>query len=275
MKKIVFSLCLGIALLVSPFAFALKPSKEYKNKPEKYGLKYENLKIKTADGATLNTWYFPNQQKRSTNMIIICHNGEGNMADYLDRVSRFLSGDYNVLIFDYRGFGESSPFEIEEKMYIYPQFTKDFEAVTDYAKRTFPHKFYAYGWGMGGGLALGMGFQGKVYKKIIADAPFPSLQDIRKRLKENAGIEIEVPEIGYDKKYEPLYSLENKTPACEGVLLMVGGADPVLGEAEMKEIQAKNKKLVKVQVIPNAKNSDSFESNKDSYVRDILAYIEK
>lgn len=275
MKKIVFSICLSIALLASPFAFALKPSKEYKNKPEKYGLKYEILKIKTADGATLNTWYFPNQQKRSTNMIIMCHNGEGNMADYLDRVSRFLSGDYNVIIFDYRGFGESSPFEIDEKMYIYPQFTKDFEAVTDYAKRTFPHKFYAYGWGMGGGLALGVGFQGKVYRKIIADAPFPSLQDMRKRMKDNAGIEIEVPEIGYDKKYEPLYSLENKTPTVEGVLLMVGGADPVLGEPEMKEIQAKNKKLVKVQVIPSVKNTETYESNKDNYVRDILAYIEK
>lgn len=275
MKKILSLVWIVFAFAAGPYAFALKPSKEYKNKPEKYGLKYESLKIKTSDGADLSAWYFPNQQKRSTNLIVVCHNGEGNMADYLDRVSRLLSGDYNVMIFDYRGFGQSSPFEIDEKMYIYPQFTKDFEAITDYCKRTFPCKFYAYGWGMGGGLALGMGFQGRIYKKLIADAPFPSLQDIRKRMKDNAGIEIEVPEIGYDKKYEPLYSLENKTPACEGVLLMVGASDPVITEGEMKEIQSKNKKLVKIHVISNATNADSYDSDKDKYVRSILDFIEK
>ena len=40
----------------------------------------------------------------------------------------FTSNGIDVVTFDYRGFGESSEFEISNDMYIYPHFTDDVEA---------------------------------------------------------------------------------------------------------------------------------------------------
>ncbi|MEZ4851357.1 MAG: hypothetical protein R3B93_22630 [Bacteroidia bacterium] len=55
-------------------------------------MEYQEAKVKTDDGAVLNVWEF--FAKVSTKgMILLAHNGEGNMADYLRRVDqRFLMG---------------------------------------------------------------------------------------------------------------------------------------------------------------------------------------
>src|SRR4051812_35668594 len=103
---------------------ALNPSKEYKSTPDKYGMKFKEEKIKTSDGATLNSWFFESP-KKTTNTIVISGSGDGNMADYLELVSQFLSANYNVLTYDYRGYGQSSDFTIDPQTYIYPQFVTD------------------------------------------------------------------------------------------------------------------------------------------------------
>lgn len=262
-----------LCVLAINLSFALNPSRTYKQKPDKYNMEYEELKVATEDGATLNAWYFP-ASKKTTDMILISHNGEGNMADYLRRVDQFRS-NYNVMIYDYRGFGESSDFEIDNSMYIYPHFQDDFMAMIDYCRAKYTSQFHLYGWGIGAGLSLGIGFHRKEVKKIIADTPFFSMEDLEERFG-TWDEPMEVPFAGYDKKNEPLYALD-ETPSdrLQGVLLIVGSNDALYSVEDMKKLQAKQKKVIEkdIYVVENPDKKDNFRVDKAGYFKKINEFL--
>jgi len=71
-----------ILLAVFNFSFALNPSRTYKQKPDKFNMQYKEFTVQTQDGAALAAWFFPSKID-TKELILISHNGEGNMADYL------------------------------------------------------------------------------------------------------------------------------------------------------------------------------------------------
>ena len=130
-----------VSLVIAHCAlFALNPSRTYKQLPDKYNMRYESHLVRTNDGIILNSWYFP-AHTTTDKLILISHNGEGNMADYLRRVDQFLSLGYNVVTYDYRGFGESGEFDMDNNMYIYPHFQSDFEAMVDFCRNNYAATF--------------------------------------------------------------------------------------------------------------------------------------
>ena len=113
---------------------ALNPKKTYDMRPEKYGMTYKEEKVPEKDGAILNAWFFEAKNK-TTNWMVISGSGDGNMADNIEIASQFLSAGWNVCLYDYRGYGESSEFEVDPDIFIYPQFTFDLNAVLDYLRK--------------------------------------------------------------------------------------------------------------------------------------------
>ncbi|MFT5780320.1 MAG: pimeloyl-ACP methyl ester carboxylesterase, partial [Crocinitomicaceae bacterium] len=238
--KIAVSILLFVAVSFS--TLALNPSRTYKQLPEKYNMEYKQAKVKTNDGnAELNIWDFPCKTK-TTKLILIAHSGEGNMADYLRRVDQ-LTENFNVVIFDYRGFGESSDFEIDNNMFIYPHFIDDMESMIDYCRKQHVATFNIYGWGIGGGLALGVGWNRPESLQIIADTPFHSMEDLEERF-ESWDTPMEVPFAGYDKKFEPIYAVDaGPAKNLTGVLLIIGSNDILFKPSDMVSISAKQKKV--------------------------------
>ena len=165
-------------------AIALNPVRTYSVNPSDYGMKYEEIKIKSTDGIMLNAWYFPSSQT-SYKIIILSDDGNGNMADLMEQVSVFLSLGYHVLAYDYRGFGASSDFEIKPKFYIYAQFEKDLNSVVDYVKkeRTSIPKIHLYGVGIGAGLSIAVGANRNL-GTVIADSPYTTFELAKTRIKE-------------------------------------------------------------------------------------------
>lgn len=74
--------------------------------PGAIGIPYEDLRIPTADGAMLHAWWVPASASRPA--VLFCHGNAGTIADRLDTVRLFAQLDLNLLIFDYRGYGEST-----------------------------------------------------------------------------------------------------------------------------------------------------------------------
>lgn len=270
--KTAFIFILFIAIC-STTTLALNPSKTYKQKPEKYNMNYKEVKVKTNDEiAELNVWDFPSKSK-TTNLILMIHNGEGNMGDYLRRIDQFRS-EYNVVIFDYRGFGESSEFEIDNNLYIYPHFQNDVETMINYCRKNHTGIFNLYGWGIGAGLALGIGYQRNEIKKIIADTPFLSMEDLEERF-ESWDEPMEVPFAGYDKRYEPQYTL-NTVPGenLQQVKLIIGSNDILFKKADMKMLKDKSKLINKnVYIVENPDRKDNFRVDKSAYSKVILEFL--
>ena len=129
--------CLSLVLSMASFSsFALAPSKEYKVLPSDFGLEYKEVSVPTADGLKLNTWIFK-ATTDSKKYVIISDDGNGNMADNMEVIGQFLSLGYHVIAYDYRGFGKSDSFNINQKFFIYAQFAKDLQAELDYLRKNY------------------------------------------------------------------------------------------------------------------------------------------
>lgn len=221
MKKYLGILTLLLFLSQSA-AWALNPSRTYKQRPEKYNMEYKAFQVPTNDKkAKLNAWYFPatvkkDKKKRTSKLILISHNGEGNMGDYLRRVDQFTSIGYNVVTYDYRGYGESSDFEIDNNQYIYAEFTNDVSSMIAYCSEKYADSdLNIYGWGVGAGLSLGVGFHKKEVKTIIADTPFLSMEDLETRF-ESCEKPLTIPN-NYPSQYEPIVALSKEPTTAKNI----------------------------------------------------------
>lgn len=253
----------------STAALALNPSRTYKQTPDKYNMKYEKISVKVEEGVVLNAWYFPSENSKTSEMMIISHNGEGNMGDYLNQVNQFIALGYQVVIYDYRGFGESTEFEIDNNMYIYPHFQTDLNGMIEYIRVKYPAKINLYGFGLGGGLSLGVGYNRREVKTIIADEPFLSMTWLEEHQ------DLEVPFAGYDKRNEPIYALDAEAGAnLQKILIIVGSQTTLCTEDVAKELKSKNKKMIEVYVAEGGKGGESnFKADKAGYFKAIKEFL--
>jgi pimeloyl-ACP methyl ester carboxylesterase len=257
-----------LSMLV-PTADALNPSRTYKQLPTKYNMEYTEHSVSTADGATLNTWAFPAKGK-TEDVVLILHNGEGNMADYLRRIDQFRS-EYNVVVFDYRGYGESSEFEIDKSLAVHSEFVGDANAMIEWSAKQHGGDVHLYGWGMGAGLALGTGWQSASVRKIIADTPFFSMEDLEERFAKS-GVRTKVP-ARKDSALNVWSVLGTKSASPIDVLLIVGDSDPLYTVKDMQSLQARAQSKHKVYVVENPDRKDNFRVDKAAYMKAINTFL--
>jgi pimeloyl-ACP methyl ester carboxylesterase len=264
-----FLLNLFLFILISGAALALNPSREYKVKPEKFGMQYKEEKITTKDGATLNAWFFETP-KKTTNWIIISGSGDGNMADNLEITSQFMSAGWNVCLYDYRGYGASSDFQVDPDLYIYPQFIIDLNSVADYLRKSRAiTKFDLYGQNIGAGLSIGVGSNRTETRKIIADGPWISLETMKKKFKAVKNKNINLP-FGYDKNYEPIYACDRKAPHLKGVMFIVSPQDEMIKPQDLSVLKcADNTYIVK----NSPSNAENFSTDKNVYFERIAKFL--
>lgn len=110
----------GLALYVYFFQerlvyFPELPSRRVDATPASVGLVFEAVSISTEDGETLAGWFIPAPGERGT--VLYLHGNGGNIGHRVEMIRNFHDLGLNVLIFDYRGYGESSGSPGEEGTY--------------------------------------------------------------------------------------------------------------------------------------------------------------
>jgi fermentation-respiration switch protein FrsA (DUF1100 family) len=83
--------------------------------PQSYGLRYEPVPIRTADGETLDAWWVPAENARG--VVLFFHGNAGNISHRIDYLQMFHRLRYSTLIVDYRGYGKSTGTPSEEGTY--------------------------------------------------------------------------------------------------------------------------------------------------------------
>jgi pimeloyl-ACP methyl ester carboxylesterase len=272
MKKVLL-LILTLGWAGMAWSQPLNPRADYKVRPDKYGLKYEEYQVDTEDGAKLNVWFFANQGGTSAKFVLVSHDGQGNMSDHIDRVYRFTSKGYNVVFYDYRGFGGSSPYAYDANLYISPFQTKDITAMLNHVRYKYSNIIYVYGWGVGATLSLGAGVHMTQVYKIAADSPANNLEGIRKRYKDN-GQELEIPPFGFDKSQEPEYALDKRAGNTCEILLMLGDADPYFNLKDAAVLIKKTKKAEQWS-LKGLKQNELFDNDKDVYIDRIVQFFDR
>lgn len=84
--------------------------------PDDRGLGYESVEIATSDGESLHGWFIP--VPAATGTVLFFHGNAGNISHRMDYLLMFHRLGYNTLIFDYRGYGQSSGSPSESGTYL-------------------------------------------------------------------------------------------------------------------------------------------------------------
>lgn len=173
-----------VILLIALFSgigncHAIIPDTVYIRKPESMGLIYKNLEVITNDGYKIETWFFPAQSplsegelrdlngnrrtyetqdetKRPT--IIVCNGDAGNMSYFqLYLAKSWTSRGFNVVTFDWRGFGKSSPFAMDRNYLCYTEMLEDYRVVvrtTSEQEEVLDGAIAVVGWSTGAYLSM-------------------------------------------------------------------------------------------------------------------------
>lgn len=118
------------------------PGRALTTTPEAIGLAYESVMIPTEDGERIHAWYVPATRRgqnlgsdpgsdlNATPVLLFFHGNAGNISHRLDSIRIFNQLGVDVLIVDYRGYGESTGKPGEEGVYL------DGEAAWNYLVET-------------------------------------------------------------------------------------------------------------------------------------------
>jgi len=91
---------LGLFQSVRPKKFASQTT------PQLFGLPFEPVRLKTADGVSIAGWFIPRQGEPTRAAVIMLHGYPADKGDLLPRAA-LLTRDFNLLLIDFRYFGES------------------------------------------------------------------------------------------------------------------------------------------------------------------------
>jgi uncharacterized protein len=92
------------------------PSREIIETPDRAGLDYRDLWLKTDDGERLHGWWI-DARKDSLGHLLLCHGNAGNIGDRVLHAALLTATGFDVLLFDYRGYGRSSGTPSEDGTY--------------------------------------------------------------------------------------------------------------------------------------------------------------
>ena len=168
-----------VAMIAIYFAQALfiyapqMPTRSLVATPEDINLEYENLTLITADNERINAWYIP-VENQTSKTVLFFHGNAGNISHRLETIKIYNQLGFNFLIFDYRGFGESTGKPTEEGTYI------DADTVWQHLieqKKLNPEEIILVGRSLGGGVAA------ELAKKVrpamlVLESTFTSMTEV-------------------------------------------------------------------------------------------------
>ena len=96
-------------MLTRPLLDALLyfPARAIVRTPADAGLEYADVAIETADGECLHAWWVP-ARARAIAHVLLCHGNAGNVGDRVPHLELLSGAGFDVLAFDYRGYGRST-----------------------------------------------------------------------------------------------------------------------------------------------------------------------
>jgi pimeloyl-ACP methyl ester carboxylesterase len=92
------------------------PSRAIIETPDRAGLDYRDLGLETDDGERLHGWWI-GAQAEPVGHLLLCHGNAGNVGDRVLHAALLTATGFDVLLFDYRGYGRSGGRPSEEGTY--------------------------------------------------------------------------------------------------------------------------------------------------------------
>lgn len=244
-----------MAVLVSKFIFF--PVKVIEFYPSQLEIPYEDIRFQNDDGLTLHAWYF--KGKKDTTLLYL-HGNAGNIGDRLDKIQLLRRFGWNILIFDYRGYGGSEGEPTIDGV------VRDTEAALRFlttVKKCPNEKIVLFGESLGGALALPLAKRGPL-AAVILESTFTSLREMAK------SIYPFVPSFLIPNVYRSVEEIRHITAP----VLIIHGTDDEIIPVEMGRRLFKAaphpKRMFEV---PKAHHNDVYLTTKLEYLKNIEEFL--
>lgn len=213
------------------------PTRDEPSTPATWGLKFEPINFRSGDGTPLHGWFIPAKGKTAQTAkatIVFSHGNAGSISYHLGFCAWLAEAGYNVMLYDYRGFGKSGG-SVDRRGMI-----NDVKAAFAYAlKRTDidTKRLISYGHSLGGAqsvTALGEA-PVKGLRGIIVDSAFASYHTMARVIGGKLGASLVTDELApkdYVQKLAPVPLLvvhgdcDEVVPVSQGLQLYESAGHP-------------------------------------------------
>ena len=137
-------------------SFFFYPSKQKAYHPRVLGIEYRDIYLRAKDEPELHAWLLSTKETLK-GFVLFCHGNAENISTHISAVAWLVEKGYDVLLFDYRGFGESQGEPTIAGVH------RDAERVLDYVLKNLPEEVQVivYGQSLGAAVCL----------SAVADSP--------------------------------------------------------------------------------------------------------
>ena len=152
------------------------PSRKIEATPGDIGLDFEPLTLTTRDDEQLGAWFIPADHARG--VLLFCHGNAGNISHRLVSIQLFHELGLSVLIFDYRGYGQSTGKPTEKGTY------RDADAAWQYLveqRGIPPEHIILFGRSLGASIAADLATRQSA-AAVILESGFTSVPDVAAKL---------------------------------------------------------------------------------------------
>lgn len=152
------------------------PGRAIEITPDAYGFDYTDVYLDTSDGVRLHGWYVTADSPAGT--VLFFHGNAGNISHRIDSIAIFNELGFDVLIIDYRGYGQSDGTISEAGAY------RDAEAAYRFLaeeRGVDPSRIVVFGRSLGGAIAAQLAATNEV-AAVIVESSFTSATDMASEL---------------------------------------------------------------------------------------------
>lgn len=238
------------------------PTKDQPSTPEQQGYAFEDVYFKSSDSVRLHGWWIPAAQPKAT--IVYSHGNAGSVAYHVSFVYWLVDAGYNVLLYDYRGYGQSEG-EITKAGAV-----RDAQAAFSYiAQRDDVEAIIAFGHSMGGAKTIAALAENAPdqLKAVIVDSTFASYQDVAARVAGEKARKV------VSDTFEP-YRYVQELPRVP-LLVVHGTEDETIPFSQARKLFAAANQPKALMTIEGGNHVDSFVVEAHRHQHDLLLWMEK
>jgi fermentation-respiration switch protein FrsA (DUF1100 family) len=242
------------------------PTHDVPATPRTWGFNYENVNFKSKDGTPLHGWFVPVQGKttKSKATVVFSHGNAGSIGHHLGFILWFVDAGYNVLTYDYRGFGKSGG-RVDRRGML-----DDVKAAFDYVGLRADvdgERLVSYGHSLGGAKSLVALSEAPVkgLRAVITDAAFASYRAMAETIGGRVGASLVTDE------WAPKDSVMKVAPLP--LLIVHGSNDEVVPVAHGRQLFGAAGMPKTFFEVKGGRHGDALVRDDGAYRKKVLAWL--
>lgn len=250
----------------------------YQFSPFEVQVDFEPVSFRADDGVTLRGWWFTRPE---SDRVAICYTGHrGTKSDLLGIGSGLWRAGMNVLLFDFRGLGESdlAPLSVGHNEQV------DARAAVRFARGRLPGaRIGLVGYSMGAALAILTAATDPTVRAVVADSSYASLRDVvahgyrRRRAPTQL---LALADLMNNWRYgysfgalRPVAVIDKVAP--RPLLIIHGEDDAVTPVEQAQQLYAASAEPKELWIVPGAPHAGAYFADRQGYVERVAAFLER